>query len=228
MGWFEYVFNTPSHHRVHHGRNPKYIDKNHAGSLIIWDKMFGTFKAEEDTPVYGVTRVTEHWDPVSAHIKPIVEMVKDMLSVKGLKNKIAIAIMPPGWYPSELGGRKFPPEVEKGSYRKFNVVVATKLQVYLFIHFLSVLGGTAYFLFTYTANSIQENAYWALGLTISIISLGLLFESRKIAWFIEISRLIALLIICQIVPNEWLKYFIMIYLIASLFLIFKYRNLLTR
>ena len=44
MGWFEYVFNTPSHHRVHHGRNPKYIDKNHAGTLIIWDRMFGTFQ----------------------------------------------------------------------------------------------------------------------------------------------------------------------------------------
>ena len=50
LGWLEYVFNTPSHHRVHYGRNPKYIDKNHAGSLIIWDRMFGTFQEEEERP----------------------------------------------------------------------------------------------------------------------------------------------------------------------------------
>jgi sterol desaturase/sphingolipid hydroxylase (fatty acid hydroxylase superfamily) len=54
--WIEFIFNTPSHHRVHHGRNPKYIDKNHAGSLIIWDRMFGTFQAEEEKPTYGITK----------------------------------------------------------------------------------------------------------------------------------------------------------------------------
>ena len=53
LGPFEYLFNTPSHHRVHHGRNPKYIDKNHAGSLIIWDKMFGTFQPERENETMG-------------------------------------------------------------------------------------------------------------------------------------------------------------------------------
>ena len=93
MPLFGLVFNTPSHHRVHHGINPKYIDKNHAGSLIIWDKMFGTFQAEEETPVYGITKPTEHWDPVSAHIQPIVDLFKDMGQVKGLGNKFAML-----WY----------------------------------------------------------------------------------------------------------------------------------
>ena len=55
--WFEYIFNTPSHHRVHHGKNPLYLDKNYAGILIIWDRMFGTFQAEmeEEKVVYGLT-----------------------------------------------------------------------------------------------------------------------------------------------------------------------------
>jgi alkylglycerol monooxygenase len=53
--WFEAIFNTPSHHRVHHGVNPKYIDKNHAGMFIIWDKLFGTFQEEKEEPTYGVT-----------------------------------------------------------------------------------------------------------------------------------------------------------------------------
>jgi alkylglycerol monooxygenase len=55
MGVLEHVLNTPSHHRVHHGVNPKYIDKNHAGTFIIWDKMFGTFQEEEEEPIYGIT-----------------------------------------------------------------------------------------------------------------------------------------------------------------------------
>ena len=56
LGWFEYVFNTPSHHRVHHGTNPKYIDKNYAGIFIIWDRMFSTFQEEEETPLYGTLK----------------------------------------------------------------------------------------------------------------------------------------------------------------------------
>ncbi len=56
LGILEYVLNTPSHHRVHHGRNPYCIDKNYAGTLIIWDRMFGTFEAErrEEKPIYGL------------------------------------------------------------------------------------------------------------------------------------------------------------------------------
>jgi alkylglycerol monooxygenase len=77
MGWFEYVFNTPSHHRVHHGRNPKYIDKNHAGSLIIWDKMFGTFQAEEERPTYGITKPINSWNAVWANFSHYVVMADE-------------------------------------------------------------------------------------------------------------------------------------------------------
>ncbi|HKC12517.1 MAG TPA: sterol desaturase family protein, partial [Vicinamibacteria bacterium] len=55
LGPLEWVLNTPSHHRVHHGRNPKYIDRNHGGTLIVWDRLFGTFQGEEEEPVYGIT-----------------------------------------------------------------------------------------------------------------------------------------------------------------------------
>jgi len=64
MGFLELVLNTPSHHRVHHGRDPKYIDRNHAGTFIIWDKMFGAFQNEEETPTYGITKPLDSWNPV--------------------------------------------------------------------------------------------------------------------------------------------------------------------
>ena len=60
----EYIFNTPSHHRVHHARNLKYLDKNHAGILIIWDRMFNTFKQEEERPTYGLTKNISTYNPI--------------------------------------------------------------------------------------------------------------------------------------------------------------------
>src|SRR5690606_41132727 len=63
---------SPSHHRVHHGINPKYIDRNHAGSLMIWDRLFGTFQEEEERPIYGITTPVNSWNPVMANIQPFV------------------------------------------------------------------------------------------------------------------------------------------------------------
>lgn len=60
----EFIFNTPSHHRVHHSSDLKYLDKNHAGILIIWDRMFGTFQPEEEKPVYGLTKNVNTFNPV--------------------------------------------------------------------------------------------------------------------------------------------------------------------
>lgn len=62
--WFEAIFNTPSHHRVHHARNPAYLDRNHAGILIIWDRLFGTFEPEGEKPEYGLVRNIETYNPL--------------------------------------------------------------------------------------------------------------------------------------------------------------------
>ncbi|WP_108947292.1 sterol desaturase family protein [Shewanella halifaxensis] len=64
LGIFEWVLNTPSHHRVHHGRNPQYIDKNYAGILIIWDRLFGTFVKERETVEYGITKPINSFNPL--------------------------------------------------------------------------------------------------------------------------------------------------------------------
>ncbi|HMT30288.1 MAG TPA: sterol desaturase family protein, partial [Bacteroidia bacterium] len=62
MGPLEWVLNTPSHHRVHHGSDPRYLDKNHGGTLIIWDRLFGTFKEEDVEPHYGITTPLQSWN----------------------------------------------------------------------------------------------------------------------------------------------------------------------
>ena len=228
MGWFGLVFNTPSHHRVHHGRNPKYIDKNHAGSLIIWDKMFGTFKAEEEIPVYGITKPNQHWDPVSSHIQPFTDLFKDMKNVNGLGNKLALLWNPPGWLPEENGGMRFPPGVDKLTYSKFTVKIDRTLSIYLFIHFLFVLGGTAFFLFNFTKFEMSENLALSGMLIFSVVSLGLLFEARKFAWIIELSRLLLLIILNTYFLQGPESIIIDVILIASMAVVFKTRNTLYR
>ena len=98
--WFEAVMNTPSHHRVHHGSNPIYLDRNHAGILIIWDKLFGTFQPElEDEKVtYGLVKNINTYNPVKIAFIEWINMFKDAFTgKKSLKNRLQYLIKPPGW-----------------------------------------------------------------------------------------------------------------------------------
>src|SRR5690606_7358138 len=67
MGILEWFMNTPSHHRVHHGINPEYLDKNYAGTFIVWDRLFGTFEPEKAPVVYGITKPLKNFSPLAAH-----------------------------------------------------------------------------------------------------------------------------------------------------------------
>ena len=96
--WFESVFNTPSHHRVHHGSNPLYLDKNMAGILIIWDKMFGTFQPEleEEKVIYGLTANINTFNPLKVAFNEWGNMLKDVFTSKtSILNKLKYFTKPP-------------------------------------------------------------------------------------------------------------------------------------
>lgn len=98
--WFEEIFNTPSHHRVHHGSNPLYLDRNHAGILIIWDKLFGTFQPEikDEKVVYGLTSNINTYNPIKIAFHEWIAIFKDTFTgSKPLKARWQYLIKPPGW-----------------------------------------------------------------------------------------------------------------------------------
>jgi len=98
--WFETVFNTPSHHRVHHGSNPLYLDRNHAGIFIVWDKLFGTFQPElkEEKVIYGLTSNIKTYNPLKIAFHEWIAVFKDALTAKTtFVNKLKYFIKPPGW-----------------------------------------------------------------------------------------------------------------------------------
>jgi len=102
LGFLESFLNTPSHHRVHHGSNEKYIDRNHAGTLIVWDKLFGTFQEEEEEPAYGVTRPLATWNPVWANFQYFAELWSVARRARRWADKVRIFLKPPGWRPEDV------------------------------------------------------------------------------------------------------------------------------
>ncbi len=101
MGPFELVFNTPSHHRVHHATNPKYLDANYAGTLIIWDRMFGTFVPEDkaEKPRYGIIKNLTTFNPLMIAFHEWIGIAKDVSQAKSLKEVGGYLFGPPGWSP---------------------------------------------------------------------------------------------------------------------------------
>ncbi|WP_297891771.1 sterol desaturase family protein [Shewanella sp.] len=96
LGPLEWIFNTPSHHRVHHGRNPQYIDKNYAGILIIWDKLFGTFEPEVDTVIYGITKPINSFNPLKVTFSEWRDMFTEVTATGlSLKQRLQILFAPP-------------------------------------------------------------------------------------------------------------------------------------
>ena len=96
--WFEAIFNTPSHHRVHHATNPQYLDRNHAGIFIIWDKLFNTFEPEVEKPIYGLVTNIETYNPLKIAFIEWYNLLTDFFTSKtSIINKFKYLIKPPGW-----------------------------------------------------------------------------------------------------------------------------------
>jgi len=116
--WFEAIFNTPSHHRVHHGKNPEYLDSNYAGTLIIWDKIFGTFVPENENayPDYGRVNDFETFNPFKIFIHAYWSILKDVFgSKRSLKDRLLYIVAPPGW--SHDNSRKTSKDIKREYYK---------------------------------------------------------------------------------------------------------------
>lgn len=198
MGWLEYVLNTPSHHRVHHGRDPKYIDKNHAGTLIIWDRMFGTFQPEEERPTYGITKPINSWNGVWANFSHYATMAAELKQIPKWTDKVRYLFNKPGWMPESLGGYRPAPPVSKATYHKYDTPASLLLGYYVLFQYTICLVATAAFLFQQGTFTMWEKALATLLISITVVNCGVLFERKRwvvIAEWIRIVSYPAVLIV---------------------------------
>jgi sterol desaturase/sphingolipid hydroxylase (fatty acid hydroxylase superfamily) len=101
LGPLEGVLNTPSHHRVHHGANARYLDRNYAGILILWDRLFGTFQPEDERPIYGLTKNIHTYNPLRIAFHEYAAIVRDVLRPNPWRVRLGLAFRNPAWKPPE-------------------------------------------------------------------------------------------------------------------------------
>jgi sterol desaturase/sphingolipid hydroxylase (fatty acid hydroxylase superfamily) len=148
LGFFEEIFNTPSHHRVHHAINPQYLDKNHGGILIVWDRMFGTFAREEEPPRYGVVKPFESVNPLWAQLEPLVALARASAAAPRFSDKLRMWFASPAWVPA--GVAPYPGVADDSYLRrpKYDPRVSRSVAAYAFIQFAIATVATAVIMFT--------------------------------------------------------------------------------
>lgn len=204
MGFLEYILNTPSHHRVHHGRNPKYIDKNYAGIFIIWDRMFGTFQEELEEPVYGLVHPLQTWNPLEgqiAHFKYVFQRVREE---KSWSSKLATLWKGPGWHEGtpRLGLLEEIPEVDVATAQKYNPHVPWSDSIYTILHFSMVIAFSM-FLLSHRFQSYILHSIITFFMVFSLMCFGAIFDQKKYAYPMELGRIV-LLIVAEIFC--WIAY----------------------
>lgn len=193
--WFEYIFNTPSHHRVHHAINPEYIDRNHAGVFMVWDRMFGTFVQEKnDTEIfYGTTTQLKSWNPAWANVEYYVtlfEKAKKMLWTDRLK----LIFARPGWMPAYLGGSVPVQPVDKAAYHKYDMDTNIYFKSYAIIQFFITLVTAIMYMANYATISTFYRVVFFLLIFITMLITGAIFENKKWVIYAEYARLVLVMV----------------------------------
>jgi alkylglycerol monooxygenase len=194
----EWVLNTPSHHRVHHGVNPKYIDKNYGGIFIVWDRLLGTFREEDEEPVYGTVKPLASWNPLWANAHYWVEMAEMSRLAPRLVDKRRVWVAPPEWRPRELsGGLGYVtiPEVSRDAQKKYATPrVSRGLKAYLTAHFFLAAAATgAVLLFAKELPEIVLATTTAL-ILVELAAWGALFEGKSWGVPLAVLRIAATLV----------------------------------
>jgi sterol desaturase/sphingolipid hydroxylase (fatty acid hydroxylase superfamily) len=200
LGPLEYVLVTPMNHRVHHARNPEYIDRNYGGFFILWDRLFGTYKAQDSrVPIdYGITRGLNSWNPLWANLHVYADMLRDTVRTPRLGDKLRVWYGRTGFVPPEVDK----PPLQPGNH--YDPPTSRALKSYTGVQFAGLIGvGLA---MTYGSDRLgaQGLAVLYVYLLASLVILGWLLEGRKPGW--EWLRLMASLLLIPLLPlPPWLR-----------------------
>jgi len=193
LGPLEYILNTPSHHRVHHGRNLYCIDKNYGGALIIWDRLFGTFAAETDKVVYGLVFPIRTFEILRVQFGYYRYLWKRSLKYKTIVHRVLTFLNGPSWSPGKarLGDHKEVPKVT-GKEIPYEVNWPVTLQIYVVMHFFMVLG-LWHDVFESKAMLSPVTILAMIGyILLTLTSMGYIIDQRPTASIFEMMRCVVM------------------------------------
>jgi hypothetical protein len=191
LGPLEWVLNTPSHHRVHHGSDLKYLDKNYGGTLIVWDRLFGSFQVEEEEPHYGIVKPLKSWNPLWANVQYWLALVRQTRRTEGPGKKLLLWLKPPGWRPED--GCIDLPEPGTQTFVKYDPRVPLGLNLYVLVQFVPVIFATVQILKLgdegAAASTLVALAGFIAG---TLLCCGALLEAKAWSYRLEVARLVLL------------------------------------
>lgn len=208
LGWYEWVFVTPSNHRGHHAQNTVYIDRNYGGVFIVWDRFFGSYQEEleHDPPVFGIRGAVKSWNPLWVNMQIYNQLFWDAFHTKNVWHKLTIWFRRTGWRPPDVE-EKYPLEKnELANFVKYDTSVHGALKVHGVLQYITTaIIGVVYSL-SAPLLSLQEGVSLVVFILLSCFSVGALLENRHYAGVLEWLRLAVLFSICLFNPiTPWLS-----------------------
>jgi sterol desaturase/sphingolipid hydroxylase (fatty acid hydroxylase superfamily)/uncharacterized membrane protein YhhN len=178
LGWFDRWFCSPSNHRVHHAVNDKYLDRNYGGILIVWDRMFGSFREEDERCVYGTRGELRSWDPLWANAEVYWALAKDSWHARSWADKLRVWFKPPGWRPADVAARFPKPAFDISKVTRYEPVVSRAVQWFAGVQFMLMLAGAIFFLWFSDTMPLPQAAVWLAALTASLWAIGGVLQGR--------------------------------------------------
>lgn len=230
LGWFESIFVTPSHHRVHHAQNQIYIDKNHGGVFILWDKIFDTFQQEltEHQVIYGVRRPVKSYNPIWANLHTWHSLFFDAFKTKKWSDKLRIWFMPTGWRPADVEADYPLIKQAAGEQVKYSPNSSQWAKYYaLFQYIACTIFAVIFIQYSINFEMTEQLIYWIL-VTLPLLSNGFILENRTFVKYFEWARLMLTAVMIYWFRDnfhETLLMFSVLYLFISGFSSFFLNNL---
>jgi len=178
LGWFDRWFCSPSNHRVHHAVNDSYLDRNYGGILIVWDRMFGTFREEDERCVYGTRGELRSWDPLWANAEVYWALARDSWHAKSWADKLRVWLKPPGWRPADVAARFPKPPFDISKVTRYEPEVSLGVQWFAGLQFLLLVGCAVVFLWFSDVMPLPQAAVWLAALTASLWAIGGVLQGR--------------------------------------------------
>ena len=209
LGWYEYVFVSPSNHRIHHAQNKHYVDANYGGVFILWDRIFGTYKEEmeELKPIYGTAKPLRSWNPFKANLDIFREMLLDSSRTKSFKDKIGVWFSRPNWRPEDVKIKYPIIKNDLENFEPYNPEVSSQVKIYGWIQLLFLLVISAVITSTVGAQTYLETSLFALILVASVTISLVAFENFNLKAMPEVAKsiiVLALIFPGNILSNELL------------------------